>query len=74
MFGHHDSQVFWLFTWSVHRETGPGAAKVHGVRVPVSEEGSNHLHSHPAHRGGAVKGVLHRKKAADMFLSSWTWL
>lgn len=43
---------------SVHREAGSGAAEVHRVRSPISEESSNHLHSHAAHGGGAVKGAL----------------
>jgi len=50
---------------SVHREGGPGAAEVHGVKVSVSKEGTNYLQPLPAQKGVAAKG--------EMYLSFSRW-
>lgn len=66
------SDLYDVFSWSVHWEAGAGAAQDHGVRFSIQSEDAGHLHSHPAWRGRAAEGVLDWTSQIFLFLiSAW---
>lgn len=42
----------------VHREAGTGADEEHEVKISLSKDDANSLHSHHANRGGPAEGLL----------------